>query len=48
MKDIKNWNRVNNASFKLSGEFVDRGFVYCDHPYRENTNAIDQLIMRAK
>ena len=47
-KDNKRWNRVQNDCMKLYTGTADRKFVYTDHPYRENINAIDQLMLRAK
>ncbi len=49
MKDIKNFKKACNDGLKLSViKSPNQYFVYTDHPYRENINAIDQLLVRAK
>lgn len=39
---------MNNEKLKLFIGDAEHKYVYTDHPYRENVNNIDQLLMRAK
>jgi hypothetical protein len=39
---------MTNDALKLYTLNSERAFVLTDHPYRENRNSIDQLLMRAK
>jgi hypothetical protein len=39
---------MNNDTLKKFAVTENRDFVLTDHPYRENRNYVDQLMMRAK
>ncbi len=48
MKDVKRYKSLHNNLVKDLCGVADRFFLYTDAPCRENVNAIDRLLLRAK